>query len=86
MAIGGLDFGMLFRADLMCSVSKPRSTSVLGRSVCAIDSFLSLSGLCRIVCKIKFESPKFKPRKIGWIDNNFVGIVIIFSDNVEGPV
>ena len=62
------------------------SRSVLGRFVCAIDSFLSLSGLCRIVCKIKLESPEFKPRKIGWIDNNFVGIIIIFSDNVEGPV
>ena len=74
---------MLLRADPMCRMLKPLSTSVLSRFVCAIDSFLFLSRFCRIVFKIDLESLEFEPMRVGWMDDNFVVIVIIFSDNVD---
>jgi len=74
---------MLLRADLMCSVTKPQSTSFLGRLLYAIDIFLSLSS--RTVLEIEFELLAIEPRMVGWIDDNFVGI-IVFSDNVDYPI
>ena len=84
MAISGLNFRMILRADLMRSVTKPRRMSVLGRFLCPIDSPLSLSWWCRLVFEIKFDFPIFESWKVGWIDDNFVGI-IVFSYNVNCP-
>ena len=74
---------MVPQADLFCSVLKPLMMSFPGRVVCAIDSFLSLFGLCQI---IHLTSPEFKPRKVRWIDSNFIGIVTIFSYDADTRV
>jgi hypothetical protein len=69
---------LVLRADYICSMLKPLITSFPGRVIFAIDDLLSLFWLCRIVVKIHLKLPDFKPRKVGQIDNKFVGIVTIF--------
>lgn len=67
------------RVDHIRSVQKPPITSFPGRRGCAIDSFLSLFGLCRIVFKIDVTLRGFELRKAGCIDSSFVVITSILS-------
>jgi hypothetical protein len=58
-------------------------TSFPGRVIYAIDRFLFLFGLYWIIVKIHLKLPDFELRKVGRIDNNFVGIFTIFSYNAD---
>ncbi len=83
IVISLLDLWLMPRADHICSVLKPLIASFPGCVVCTIDSFSSLSGLCRIIVKIHLTLPEFEPQKVRWIDNNFVVIPTIFSYNAD---
>jgi hypothetical protein len=83
IAISFIDLWLVSRADNTDNALKPLITSFPGRVVYAINSFLSLSGLCRIVVKIHVAMPGFEPQKMEWIDSNFVGIVTMLSYNTD---
>ena len=83
IAISFIDLWLVPRADHTDSALKPLITSFPGRGFYAINSFLSLSGLCRVVIKIHGVMPGFEPLKVEWIDSNFVGIVIMLCYNTD---
>ena len=83
IAISFIDLWLVPRADHTDSALKPLITGFSDRGVYAINSFLSLFGLCRVVVKIYGVMPGFEPLKVEWIDSNFIGIVIMLYYNID---